>query len=72
VGTPPAPSIADALARARAEIAAEPAGARGRIWIIRSHASMDEILKWRQALAGDRVTTIPVGQEPILLIPGEP
>ena len=72
VGTPPAPSIGDALARARAEIAAEPAGARGRIWIIRSHASMDEILKWRQALAGDRVTTIPVGQEPILLIPGEP
>ncbi len=67
-GTPPIPDSADALARARAEIAAEPARARGRIWIIRSHTSASEILEWRHELAGDRVTTIPVGPEPILLV----
>jgi len=69
VGTPPVPSIVDALARARAEIAAEPADASGRIWIIRSHTSAHEILEWRNALAGDRATTIPVGPEPIVLVP---
>jgi hypothetical protein len=69
VGTPPVPDIVDALIRARAEIAAEPTGARGRIWIVRSHASAHEILEWRRELAGDRVTTIPVGPEPILLVP---
>jgi len=69
VGTPPVPSIVDALARARAEIALEPAGAPGRIWIVRSHASAHEILEWRHALAGDRVTTVPVGPEPILVLP---
>jgi hypothetical protein len=59
--------IPNALARARAAIAAEPAGARGRIWIVRSHQSAGEILAWRDELAGDRVTTIPVGPEPILV-----
>ena len=68
VGTPPAPDIVDALATARAEIAAEPADARGRIWIVRSHTSANEIMRWRHALAGDRVATIPVGPEPILLL----
>ena len=69
VGTPPLPDIVDALARARAEIAVEPTGARGRIWIIRSHTSAHEIMEWRHALAGDRVATVPVGPEPILLLP---
>jgi len=66
VGTPPAVDIVDALARARAEIAAEPAGSRGRIWIVRSHTSAHEMLEWREELAGDRVRTIKVGPEPIL------
>jgi hypothetical protein len=59
--------VARALAAARARIAAEPAGARGRIWIIRSHLQRTEIRAWRRDLAGDRVTTIRVGPEPILL-----
>jgi hypothetical protein len=69
VGTPPVPDVVDALARARTEIAAEPTSARGRIWIIRSHTPAREILEWRHELAGDRVTTIRVGPEPILLLP---
>jgi hypothetical protein len=58
--------IANALAAAQAKIAAEPAGARGRIWIIRSHQTLTEVRAWRRDLAGDRVTTIRVGPEPIL------
>ena len=69
VGTPPVPDVVDALARARTEIAAEPTSARGRIWIIRSHTPAREILEWRHELAGDPVTTIRVGPEPILLLP---
>jgi hypothetical protein len=67
VATPPALDIPDALARARAEIAAERPGARGRIWIIRSHVSVLELSEWRRALAGDRVRVIHVGPEPILV-----
>jgi hypothetical protein len=59
--------VANALAAARAEIAAEPAGARGRIWIIRSHLQLTEINAWRADLAGDRVSRIRVGPDPILL-----
>jgi hypothetical protein len=59
--------VARALATARARIAAEPAGARGRIWIIRSHLQRTEVRAWRRDLAGDRVTTIRVGPDPILL-----
>jgi hypothetical protein len=66
--TPPVLDMVDALARARAEIAAEPPDARGRIWIVRSHASPHEISLWSQELAGDRVTTIRVGPDPILLL----
>ncbi len=62
-----AADVANALAAARAKIAAEPGGARGRIWIIRSHIGQPEIGAWRRDLAGDRVTTIHVGPEPILL-----
>jgi hypothetical protein len=58
--------VANALAAARAKIAAEPNGARGRIWIIRSHLKRTEIRAWRSDLAGDRVTTIRVGPDPIL------
>jgi hypothetical protein len=59
--------INHALAQARAKIAAEPAGARGRIWIIRSHQTPVEVQAWNQDLAGDNVTSIPVGADPILL-----
>ena len=58
--------IANALATARAKIAAEPAGARGRIWIIRSHQTRTEIRAWHRDLAGDQVRTIRVGPDPIL------
>jgi hypothetical protein len=59
--------VANALAAARAKIAAEPPGARGRIWIIRSHLATTEIRAWHRDLAGDRVSTIRVGPDPILL-----
>jgi hypothetical protein len=61
--------IANALAAARAKIAAESAGARGRIWIVRSHQTRTEIRAWRRDLAGDRVRTIHVGPDPILELP---
>jgi hypothetical protein len=59
--------VANALAAARARIAAEPAAARGRIWVVRSHLSRTEIRAWRRDLAGDRVQTLHVGRDPILL-----
>ena len=62
-----AADVANALAAARAEIAAEPAGARGRIWIIRSHLESAEITAWQRDLAPDRVSAIDVGADPILL-----
>jgi hypothetical protein len=62
-----AADVANALAAARAKIAAEPAAARGRIWIIRSHLARTETRAWRRDLAGDRVQTLHVGREPILL-----
>jgi len=55
------------LAEARAKIAAEPAGARGRIWIIRSHQTRTEIRTWRHLLSGLPVQVIKVGPDPILL-----
>jgi hypothetical protein len=60
------------LAEARAKIAAEPAGARGRIWIIRSHQTRTEIRIWRQLLAGQPVQVIKVGPDPILLYRYQP
>jgi hypothetical protein len=60
-------NISNALATARAKIAAEPADARGRIWIIRSHQTPVEVQAWNQDLAGDPVRSIPVGHDPILL-----
>ena len=60
--------IANALAQARAKIAAEPAGHRGRIWILRSHQTRTEVRAWRRDLAGSRVRTIRVGPDPILLL----
>lgn len=59
--------VAAALAEARAKIAAEGGGTRGRIWIIRSHQTRTEIRSWRRDLAGDQVTVIHVGPDPILL-----
>jgi hypothetical protein len=60
-------AIAHALATARAKIAAEPAGTRGRIWIIRSHKGPGEYRVWRRDLARDHVKVIRVGPDPILL-----
>jgi hypothetical protein len=59
--------IANALAAAENKIAAEPASARGRIWIIRSHQTPLEVRTWQAELAGAPVETIRVGPEPILL-----
>lgn len=59
--------VAAALAKARAKIAAEPASARGRIWIVRSHTSATEYQAWERDLAGKRAAAIRVGPEPILL-----
>lgn len=67
-----AADISGALTKARAKIAAEPAGDRGRIWIIRSKQSPAEIQAWNQDLAADNVRVIPVGPEPILLYPYVP
>jgi hypothetical protein len=64
-----AADIANALAAARAKIAAEPAAARGRIWIIRSHQTRTEVRAWHHDLAGARVTAIWVGPEPVMLLP---
>jgi hypothetical protein len=60
--------ISRALAAARARIAAEPPGARGRIWIVRSHQTRTEVRTWHRDLAGSHVRTIAVGHEPILLL----
>jgi len=51
--------VANALAAARAKIAAEPAGARGRIWIIRSHLQQTEIPR-----VGPRPGGRPSGDDP--------
>jgi hypothetical protein len=59
--------IADVLARARRVIAAEPAGRRGRIWIVRAHESPVEAGRWLHYLAGDRISTIRIGPDPILV-----
>jgi hypothetical protein len=69
VAAPGRPTVAipDALAKARAEIAREPAGARGRIWIVRSHQSPAEVVAWRRGLARDRITVIRVGPDPIVV-----
>lgn len=64
--------IGDALSAARAKITAEPANARGRIWIVRSHQTRIEVRAWKRDLAGDKVTTIRVGPDPILLYPYAP
>jgi hypothetical protein len=60
-------NITNALAKAKRKVAAEPAAARGRIWIVRSHQTHLEQRTWRTLLAGAPVTTIHVGPEPILL-----
>jgi hypothetical protein len=59
--------VANALAEARAKIAAEAPGARGRIWIVRSHQTHDEARAWRRDLAGHQVRIIHVGPDPIVL-----
>jgi hypothetical protein len=59
--------IANVLAKARHEIAAEPAGHRGRIWIVRAHESPVEAVLWHRYLARDRIRTIRVGPDPILV-----
>jgi hypothetical protein len=59
--------VTNALAAAKNKIAAEPASARGRIWIIRSHQTSLQVSTWRTELAGAPVETIRVGPEPILL-----
>jgi hypothetical protein len=64
--------LVDGLAEARAKIAAEPAGARGRIWIIRSHQTKTEVRIWRRLLAGQPVQVIKVGRDPIVLYRYQP
>jgi hypothetical protein len=59
--------VAGALTAASADIAREPPGTAGRIWIVRSHLIPEETDAWQHDLAGKDVTEIPVGVEPILL-----
>ena len=68
------PAISDAVEQAADMIAAEPAGHRGRIWIIRDHVARGEATFWLNALTGGRETTIKfprqgdgVRPEPLLL-----
>ena len=65
-------NLIDGLAEARAKIAAEPAGSRGRIWIIRSHQTPTEVRTWNRLLAGQPVQVIRVGPDPILLYQYQP
>jgi hypothetical protein len=60
--------VANALADARAKIAAEPPGARGRIWLVRSQMTVTERRAWRRDLTRYHVTTIHVGPQPLLLL----
>ena len=60
--------VANALADARAKIAAEPPGARGQIWIVRSQMTVTERRAWRRDLARHHVTAIHVGPQPLLLL----
>jgi hypothetical protein len=62
-----AADVANALAAATARVAVAPSGARGRIWIIRSHDTATEDQAWHRDLAGARVTVIHVGHDPLLL-----
>jgi hypothetical protein len=39
-----------------------------RIWIVRSHLGSQEAAAWDEALANRRVTTVPVGTEPLLFV----
>jgi hypothetical protein len=56
------------LAEARAKIAAEPASARGRIWIITTRvATWGGVTAWQRLLVGQRLYTIKTGGEPIML-----
>jgi hypothetical protein len=45
-----APDVGRAVVRARAFLAAEPPGERGRLWVIRNHTPPDERLAWRNTL----------------------
>jgi len=61
-------SVAQAL-RSADELARGPGGT-GRIWLVRSHLDAAEALAWSAALAGRSVVTVPVGVEPLALLPG--
>ncbi|HTU76174.1 MAG TPA: hypothetical protein VMG38_21865 [Trebonia sp.] len=69
-----APSITSVVAEAEDLIAAEPAGHRGRIWVIRDHVAREEAGFWHNALAGSGLITIRMAklngrlQEPLLLV----
>lgn len=59
--------IAAALDQARNVIASEPAGDRGRIWIIESHLTTVEAAAWKQVLSGQQVISLPAGSDPLWL-----
>jgi hypothetical protein len=59
--------VANALAVARAKVAAEGSRTHGRIWIVRSHLQEAEKRAWQRNLAAKQVRTIHVGHEPLLL-----
>ncbi|HEV7208181.1 MAG TPA: hypothetical protein VGN54_05495, partial [Mycobacteriales bacterium] len=58
-------SPAAALRTARSRL-----GPGGRIFVVRSHLAPAESAGWQQALAGQPVTTLNVGPEPLLVVPG--
>ena len=57
-------SIVAALSRAERGAA----GSGGRIWVVRTHVSVEEQAAWTRALAGQPVTTLYVGVEPLLVL----
>jgi non-canonical purine NTP pyrophosphatase (RdgB/HAM1 family) len=62
-----AEDVANALATATAKLDAESPGDRGRIWILRTHVDSVESDAWTKDLAGQKVTVLQVGPEPLLL-----
>jgi hypothetical protein len=62
-----ASDVTAALSQAKAELAREGARSTGRIWIIRTHLFTTEADAWQQDLAGGKVTTYKLTDEPVLL-----
>jgi hypothetical protein len=58
------PALREAVARADRLL-----GPGGRIWLVRTHLEFFEVAGWQQALGGRTVQWVPVGPEPLGLLP---